>query len=191
MLTETLVPISDLKPDVKNPNEMNHKQRQQLTASLTKYGFMQPLVIDHEHNIVNGNQKYYCILNNADLKRTFPKLPCYILPKNITSQDKLLIQQALNKIRGDHIRARDAEIFQSLLDENRTADLTELLGCNEDSIDLLIKVGTEVPEPVEIPFDPTAPAVQPPAVPAVPETKPADNNSTEKPLICPHCGKAI
>ena len=135
-----MVNLTDLKPDENNPNIMTTRQQEQLKESLTKYGFMQPLVVTHNLNIVNGNQKYLCITHDDDLKRTFQTVPCYVLPEHTTEADRLLIQQALNKIHGEHDRTRDAMIFQQLLKSPDTAtSLAQIIGKKEPSITRMIE----------------------------------------------------
>lgn len=139
----THIPLSELKADDNNPNYMTKRQKDQLTASITEYGFLQPLVVTHDHQIVNGNQKYLAVMENDDLLQKYQKLPCCILPENATDNDILLVQQALNKIHGEDDTQRDANIFAKLLaSSSASTTLQSLLGSTDASISNLIRAAT-------------------------------------------------
>jgi len=127
------VPLYDLKLDENNPNKMNKRQRGMLKASLMQYGFVQPLVIDGDNVCINGNQKLELCQTDDDLKAKHPKVPCVIMSE-LTEQERLMLQQALNKIHGEHDRGKDAEIFDKLIGDGAGDTLSKLLGTKEDSL---------------------------------------------------------
>ena len=118
---------------------MTRKQRDMLRESITRYGFMQPLVVTANMMVVNGNMKYTVVTEDDDLKRKHPTVPCYVLPKDTSEHDILLIAQALNKVHGEHIATADAEIFKKLVQAGRQTDISALLGKSSDVINTLIR----------------------------------------------------
>ena len=122
------IPIDQLSEDPKNPNEMTPRQRKALRNSLEKYGFVQPLVVTDKLQVINGNQKL-AVAKEMGIK----KIPCYVMDENLTEEDRLILQQILNKVHGTHDKAKDQAIFDQLFKKKRGGDMALALGTNEST----------------------------------------------------------
>lgn len=47
--------IGDLKPDPRNPRVHNHRQRRQIARSIRSFGFVVPILVDSDGNIIAGH----------------------------------------------------------------------------------------------------------------------------------------
>ena len=126
-------PIGLLTIDPNNPNYMTAKQRAQLVESLTKYGIVQPIIVDRDNVVINGNQKVEAIKSSEELSKLHAEVPCVVMD-DLSEDDRLLLQQALNKISGVHDRTKDHVIFNKLMQGNSGGTLAKLLGRSENSI---------------------------------------------------------
>ena len=134
----THVPITDLKLDTNNPNAMTDKQRTALKESIERFGLVQPLVVGEGNVVINGNQKLAVIQGDPELQKTLKgRAPC-IMMQDLGEDDRLLLQQALNKIHGEHIKTKDAAIFAQLLKQDKGVILGKILGKNTNTISKLI-----------------------------------------------------
>ena len=130
----THIPIADLKLDPQNPNQMTQKQRAALKESITKFGIVQPLVIGKNNIVINGNQKLAVIQDDPELQKALKGcVPCVRMDE-LSPDDRLILQQALNKIHGDHDKTKDHDIFRRLLDNDKGAALGQILGRTPNSI---------------------------------------------------------
>ena len=133
------IPITDLKLDDSNPNFMSAKQKAALHESISRYGMVQPLVIDKDNTCINGNQKLAILQDDPELAKMLKgKAPCVIM-SDLSPSERALLQQALNKIRGEHDRSKDAAIFEKLLDSNKGDTLATLLGKKTDTLAKMIE----------------------------------------------------
>ena len=117
------VPIKDLHLDPDNPNVMTKSQKEALKKSLEKYGFVQPLVCTHDLKVINGNQKL-TVAKEMGIK----KIPCYVTDENLTEEDRLILQQVLNKVHGTHDKEKDRAIFEKLIKKHMTEEVADHLG---------------------------------------------------------------
>ena len=52
------VPIDELHPDPKNPRKIGDAELDNLTRSLREFGFLQPVIVQHDdHVVVGGHQR--------------------------------------------------------------------------------------------------------------------------------------
>ena len=98
-------------------------QRKALQKSLEKYGFVQPLVVTAQLQVINGNQKL-AVAQEMGIK----KIPCYVMKEDLTEEDRLMLQQILNKLHGKHDKDKDREIFDKLIKKNLLDEMAEGLG---------------------------------------------------------------
>ena len=86
-----------IEPDY-NPRKINAKQREDIKKSLTKYGFVQPLVVnvhaDRMNIIVGGNQR-----KKIAEAMGYEKAPCILVELDETDEKELNLR--LNKNTAD------------------------------------------------------------------------------------------
>ena len=117
---------------------MTDKQRKQLKESIERFGMVQPLVVGKGNVVINGNQKLAVLQDDTELQKTLKgKAPCVMID-DLPETDRLILQQALNKIHGDHDKVKDAAIFTKLLTANKGDTLAKILGKNTNTISKLI-----------------------------------------------------
>ena len=140
------IEISKLNPDNNNPNKFSALMQQSLDYSIEKYGSLQLIIIDQDNNIVDGNHRYFSYKNN-DVKDVD------VIRVNIENKnDKYLISQTMNKIRGTHDSHIDAQIMQELIreDEKNMLELVRLTAAeSENDIWKIINKSNNVDQSVD------------------------------------------
>lgn len=122
------VNIDDLKPDQQNPNRMTKKQLAVLKKSIEQHGFLKPIVINENLEIIDGNKRYSVM---KLLGKT--KIDC-VQKQGITSEvDKIIFRKQLNN-HGEHDKIMDAEQFSFVFDNNASKQLAEALDMSQSSI---------------------------------------------------------
>lgn len=66
------IPIGQIRPYWNNPRH-NDESVEAVKASITRYGFLQPLVLDKEHVIVVGHTRYKALMQLG-----WDKVPCFV-----------------------------------------------------------------------------------------------------------------
>ncbi len=114
------IEISKIITDDSNPNVMTLEEENALERVITKYGFLAPIILDNEMNIVDGEHRYkvYKKLNRETI-------PAYVI--DIDKMDKKMLRQLMNKLRGVHDRHKDALEFKEMMDGGRLEGLAEML----------------------------------------------------------------
>ena len=112
MKTRQLSPKS-LKPDKDNPNSMTDRQFAALKKSIKKFGFLVPVIVDDKNNIIDGHHR---TMAAAELNlKTIP----VVNSANLTKNDRRLLQQIMNKLKGRHNAIKDAAIIQDMISGDR------------------------------------------------------------------------
>jgi DNA modification methylase len=122
------VNIDDLKPDQSNPNRMTKKQLAILKKSIEQHGFLKPIVINENLEILDGNKRYSVMKLLGK-----NKIDC-VQKEGITSEvDKIIFRKQLNN-HGEHDKVMDAEQFSLVFDNNASKQLAEALEMSQSSI---------------------------------------------------------
>ena len=87
------IKANKLKPSLYNPRQMTNKQYNDLKDSITKFGLVDPIIVNKDMTVIGGHQRLK-ILVQMDLKN----IPCIILDLNKESEKELNIR--LNKNTG-------------------------------------------------------------------------------------------
>lgn len=121
------VEINKIKLDPKNPNRMTDKVLNALKKSIEKFGELQPIIIDENNVVVDGEHRFkaYQALN----KKAIPTIRL-----NISGSDKKLLRQVMNKVKGEHDPELDREEYKSLLEKIDMEELSNTLGVTEQSM---------------------------------------------------------
>jgi len=112
--------IKDIVTDDTNPNVMTLEEENALERVILKFGFLSPIIIDENYNIVDGEHRYKVY---KKLKRE--SIPAYVI--DIDKMDKKMLRQLMNKLRGVHDRQKDALEFKEMMDGGKLEDMAEML----------------------------------------------------------------
>lgn len=138
ILKPELVATSELKVDGKNPNRMTRQEIDRLKKSFEKWGFFVPIVTNKDLLIADGEQRWTAAKELDMSEVLVVRLP-------VEDVDRRLLRQVLNKLKGTHDRAADAEEFEIIIELGREDDLKYLLNLSDDKLDGYLKE----PEPIE------------------------------------------
>ena len=125
------VNFSDLIPRAGNPNTMTEQQLESLEYSIDKFGYLQPIVVDQNYNIVDGFHRFLALKEKGNVQQID------VVRVNIESeQDLKLLSQTMNKLRGSHDLKKDISEMEILMGYDQT-ELKSLLGFDEEVLDVL------------------------------------------------------
>src|SRR5580765_8532791 len=99
------VNINTLIPRKDNPNEMTEERLESLKHSLTTFEYIQPIIIDQNNNIVDGNHRWKAMMQMDDVGVADE---INVVRVNLeTEEDLKLLSQTMNKLRGSHNLKKD------------------------------------------------------------------------------------
>ena len=124
---QRLVLIEDLVGDADNPNEMSEAQLQGLMQTIQTYGFLIPVITNKHLKIADGHQRV-----EAAKRLGFTHVSAIVL--DIEEPDRLILQQVMNKLRGQHREDRDAKAFQKLFEAEKLSRLATLMAVKENRL---------------------------------------------------------
>lgn len=122
------IAISELVFDKTNPNQLTQEQMHGLHRSMERFGYLTPIVVDEDYNIADGEHRAL-IYKEFGLK----KIPAYIIPLK-DDMERRLLRQTMNKLRGQHEPALDADEIAMLYESNQIADLATLIAQQQQDI---------------------------------------------------------
>jgi ParB-like chromosome segregation protein Spo0J len=130
------IELTKLIPRPTNPNEMTNERFENLTYSVENIGYVQPIIVNQDNKIVDGNHRYKALLQSGKKEIDVVR----IQTKDDT--ELKLISQTMNKLRGKHNTKKDIEELTELLGY-APAELNQLLSFGEDDLDLLRQQAAE------------------------------------------------
>jgi DNA modification methylase len=125
------VPIGDLQPDAGNPRKISDNEMEALTKSLHKFGFVQPVLVRRQDNVVVAGHQRLVAARRLGYK-TVP-----VIYVDLSLEQARLLNVALNKISGDWDRELLARLLADL-DATPNIDIS-LTGFGDDEIVKLLK----------------------------------------------------
>ncbi len=120
-----------LKIDEQNPNRMTARQKDEVWRSLTKYGWLVPLITDLNGVFADGEQRYQVLLAHNEFFAP-------VLRVEMNDVNRRLVRQTLNKLKGKHNKEADEAEFMRIIEQGEKDALKELLGA----------VGERLPEEI-------------------------------------------
>ena len=138
ILKSEVVATSELRVDGKNPNRMTRQEIDRLKTSFETWGFIVPIITNKDLLIADGEQRWTAAKELGMKEVAVVRLP-------VEDVDRRLLRQVLNKLKGTHDRAADAEEFELIIELGREDDLKYLLNLSDDKLDGYLKE----PEPIE------------------------------------------
>ncbi len=108
----TKVLFKDLMFDDENPNQMSEEQEAGLDAMLTKFGFLENIIVSPK------NEKDQQLIHHGEHRvRGLMKAGnewAWGVVKDLTAEEHRLLRQGMNKLHGTHDADLDAKEYQSL-----------------------------------------------------------------------------
>jgi ParB-like chromosome segregation protein Spo0J len=99
---------ADLKPAEYNPRQINQTQLEALKNSLSRWGFVEPVILNTKTgHIVGGHQRV-----TAALELAMPTVP--VIKVELTEGQEKALNIALNKISGDWVADKLADLLADL-----------------------------------------------------------------------------
>lgn len=123
----TMVPIDDLIPYANNAKKHGAKQINQIRASLREFGFVTPVLIDFDNNIIAGHGRV-----EAARAEGMSEVPC-VLVTNLTEAQRKAYILADNRL--SETAAWDTELLKIELEGLDKLDFdTSIIGFDADSL---------------------------------------------------------
>ena len=120
--------LRDLKRDDQNPNKMTDKQKESTWQSLTKYGWIYPIITNKDGLLTDGEQRVDVCLEHGEFFGPVLRLP-------VEDVDRRILRQVLNKLKGTHDKLLDAEEFKRIQEADGKDDLKALLGISDGTLE--------------------------------------------------------
>src|SRR5215213_10635394 len=142
-LTVVYRPIGDLRPDPRNARTHPKRQIDQLCASISQFGFTNPVLIDEQSVLIAGHGRL-----RAAREIGLAEVPTIELA-GLTEAQKKALRLADNKIALN--AGWDVEILRLELDEIGTIDLDfdlSLTGFSSGEIDVVLRAANDPDEEV-------------------------------------------
>lgn len=114
------VDVDSVELDPTNPNVMSAEQMKAMRQSMQKYGYLAPIIIDKNNKICDGEHR---LLIYKEMGLT--SIPAYKLDLD-SEYDRRQLRQIMNKLHGQHDRARDADEFLTIMQQSQDNTLQEL-----------------------------------------------------------------
>lgn len=134
-----IVPIDKLKVDNQNPNRMTKKQHEALAESISKYGFINPIITNKEYLIADGEQRWTVAKSLGMTEVSVIRLP-------VSDVDRRLLRQVLNKLKGEHLQDLDAQEFLRIVEAGERETLKKLINISDAGVEKYLDSLREIQE---------------------------------------------
>lgn len=122
-----IMKLSKIKLDPNNPNKMTDKQFEGLGKVIHDKGYGDPLKIDANNIMIDGEHRYKWMMNDKMEEAHVIRFP------NVkTDVDRRIMRQVFNKLRGTHDYELDALDFKAIFEDSKLRTLAEYLDTPED-----------------------------------------------------------
>lgn len=130
------IPVNDIELDPTNPNVMSAQQMAAMRKSMQQYGYLVPVILDKNNKICDGEHRVL-VYRELGLKT----IPAYKVDLD-SDTDRKQLRQIMNKLHGQHDRAKDADEFLEILkasQDGTLSRLSELIAQPQEQLLSLIK----------------------------------------------------
>jgi len=124
------IKIKDLKFDKANPNEMTDAEMKALEYQMEQEGFLEVVLVDQDNNMIDGEHRA-----RVYKKRGIEEIQCFRVQVRDEAHRRLL-RQAMNKVRGHHNPAKDAEEYRFIIANSQAGveNLKMILGKTDEQM---------------------------------------------------------
>ena len=109
-----------LLSDENNPNVTTIRQKEQIWASLQKYGWTYPILTNKDGTLLDGEQRTDVCKQHGEYFAPVLRLP-------VTDVDRRMLRQILNKLRGKHNKELDSAEYLRIIEQGEKEPLKALL----------------------------------------------------------------
>ena len=124
-----VLPVTALVANPWNPNKETPETFDRVKANITKYGFIDPVLVrkknDTEYEIIDGEHRW-----RAATEMGFAEVPCEVI--DVDSFDAALLTINMNNLRGEDDPVKRGKIFKQL--KNERPDLIPMLPFDENQV---------------------------------------------------------
>jgi hypothetical protein len=127
-----------LKANHYNPNVVFNQELKLLEHSLFKTGWVQPILISPERNIIDGFHRWALMQESKRLRERYAgRLPCATI--KCSEPEAMMLTIRMNRAKGTHVAVRMSDIVQTLMNVYGLshAAIMEGIGATRDEVDLL------------------------------------------------------
>lgn len=121
-----------LYSDGNNPNRMTLNQKEQVWASLQRYGWTYPIITNRDGAFADGEQRAQVCIDHSEFYAP-------VLRLDVSEVDRRMLRQVLNKLKGKHDRELDSSEYVRIVAAGEKDCLKSLLR----------SVGEALPESLE------------------------------------------
>jgi len=136
------LPAKDLKANAYNPNVVYNKELDLLAFSIIRTGWMQPILITEEREIIDGFHRIMLVLHNSEVSAlTKGAVPCAIV--KCSEPERMLLTVRINRAKGSHIAVKMHELIQRLVEEHQYSmdEICRSIGATKSEVELLLMDG--------------------------------------------------
>lgn len=133
------IKATELKANDYNPNVVFNQELKLLELSLKKNGWIQPILITQDNEIIDGFHRYSLCKMSKDVSDLHNgEVPCAIL--NLTEPERMLLTIRINRAKGSHVAVKMSHIIKTLIKEYGLDPkyVAENIGATKEEIDLLM-----------------------------------------------------
>lgn len=129
---------AELKANDYNPNVVFNNELKLLERSVMLTGWVQPILIDGDDNIIDGFHRWSLSKESKRLKKKFNgKVPCAII--DVPRHKAMVMTIRMNRAKGTHVALKMKDIIIELLDEHKCdrQEVADEIGATLAEVDLL------------------------------------------------------
>jgi hypothetical protein len=130
------VPVSLIKFDDTNPNELSDEQMNALKLTMKKFGYLSPVILNKDFTVIDGEHR---VRTYQDLEQE--EIPAYVVDVDVV--DQKILRQLMNKLHGEHDFKKDKSEFQFMSENGKLEEFSDLLGVKYESLENIIKENNE------------------------------------------------
>lgn len=121
------VSVDLLRVDSRNPNRMSDEQLSAVVKNIEKFGFIVPVVLNKDGVIIDGHHRYLAA-KQLGMKEVLA------VRLDLEDVDARMLQQVLNKLRGEHLPELDEDVYRDILSRDRINEFEELIARPKEDI---------------------------------------------------------
>lgn len=129
---------SELKANDYNPNVVITPELRLLEFSILKTGWIQPVLVDPDDNIIDGFHRWSLTRDSKALQERYDgKLPVAVI--DCTRAEAMMLTIRINRAKGTHIAIRMSQVVRELIDVHGVSpdDVAKEIGAGRKEVDLL------------------------------------------------------
>mgnify|MGYP002847102218 FL=1 len=132
----TWIDVNRLKVNDYNPNKVLKNEMRLLELSISKNGWIQPILINQDYEIIDGFHRA-TIAKTSKVIGSF--VPCCIL--DAPKPDQMLLTIRMNRAKGQHMAFKMHEVITRLHDEYDYSidEIAKQIGASHEEINLLLQ----------------------------------------------------